>query len=240
MPPTLKRTRSFYGATDYQNLPKKSRKMFERRRKPNVVRFQTLNSSQFKAKAPFADKQKATLRYVEDFTLDPATGALAKQNFSANGLYDPNITGVGHQPYGFDTYMSIYNHYRVLRSRIAVTCAPVSNAAPTGNMIVSIGLKDDTTTESNMLTARETKDVNFQPLGSYEIKTVRQVWRPKDIFNGNHDSLSGTDSANPAEQTYFNVCASHMVSTQDGGAVFCMATIEYDVEFYELKDLGGS
>lgn len=240
MPSTLKRTRSFYGNADYQSLPKKSRKMYERRAKPNVVRFQSLGSARFKAKAPFAEKTKATLRYVEDFNLDPATGALAKQNFSANGCFDPNITGIGHQPYGFDTYMSIYNHYRVLRSRIAVTFAPVSNAAPTGNMVVSIGIKDDTTTESNMLTARETKDVNFLPLGSYEIKTVRQAWKATDVFNGNHDSMSGTDSANPTEQSYYNVCASHMVSTQDGGSVFCMAVIEYDVEFYELKDLGGS
>lgn len=53
---------------------------------------------------PLGKYFKSHNRYVEGFIdLNPgALGSNAPYTFSANGLYDPNITGSGHQPIGFD------------------------------------------------------------------------------------------------------------------------------------------
>jgi hypothetical protein len=64
--------------------------------------------------------RRVTLRYAEIFRITSTAGALGKFLFSANGLYDPNITGAGHQPYGFDQWMALYKTATVIKSRIDI------------------------------------------------------------------------------------------------------------------------
>lgn len=49
--------------------------------------------------------------------------------FRGNGPYDPDYTGVGVQPYGFDEMSALYNNYIVKGSKIKVTAAiqPIEN-----------------------------------------------------------------------------------------------------------------
>ena len=65
-------------------------------------------------------KQNVTLRYGERVSFSGIAGSSASYVFSANGLYDPNITGTGHQPRGFDQLMSLYDHYLVKTATIEV------------------------------------------------------------------------------------------------------------------------
>ncbi len=54
------------------------------------------------------------LRYCDRLEIDPgASSALGEHFFSCVGLFDPDITGTGHQPMGFDQYMALYDHYQV-------------------------------------------------------------------------------------------------------------------------------
>jgi len=46
--------------------------------------------------------------------------------------------------------------------------------------------------------------------------------------------------ANPTEQMYFDVFATMISSTTTGAARYFQATIVYEVELWELKDLGTS
>ncbi len=64
------------------------------------------------------------LAYADYFSINPTTGAPATYVFSCNGLYDPNITGTGHQPHGFDQLMQNYKNYQVLSSSIEVVLFP--------------------------------------------------------------------------------------------------------------------
>jgi hypothetical protein len=34
-------------------------------------------------------------------------------HFRTTAVYDPDYTGTGHQPYGFDQHSRLYNHYIV-------------------------------------------------------------------------------------------------------------------------------
>ena len=65
------------------------------------------------------EKFQSKLRYSTKFTLNPAASTNVVQHvFSANGLYDPDITGVGHQPRGFDQLMSLYAQYTVTKCQM--------------------------------------------------------------------------------------------------------------------------
>ena len=239
--PSLKRTRSFYGNDGYARLPKRARKMYERSRKTTSVRVPRAVTMSSRAKNPFPDKQVVTLRYCDAKTLDSTAGASAKANFSANSLHDPDRTGTGHQPYGYDQYAAIYNHYKVLRSKITCIGVTTSPGVTAGNLVLGIGLKDDTTTESDVSTLREAKGANFAVMSSYQKATVSNYWKKSLNFpNDGTYSTAAPIGSNPAEEMFFSVFSCHMDGSTEGGGCNIVITIEYVVEFFELKDLGQS
>lgn len=59
--------------------------------------------------------------YSTSFSFTTTGGTVTSYVFACNGLFDPDITGTGHQSMGFDQMMIFFNHYTVLRSKIRVT-----------------------------------------------------------------------------------------------------------------------
>lgn len=51
---------------------------------------------------------------------EATAGAGAYYTFSINNMYDPNFTGTGTQPIGYDQYSALYGRYRVLSARVEV------------------------------------------------------------------------------------------------------------------------
>lgn len=76
----------------------------------------------------FPDRVLVKLRYCDNFNLE---GALTPgfNRFRGNSCFDPDYTGVGHQPYAFDQWSAFYGIYRVYGSKIRVQATPVINAA---------------------------------------------------------------------------------------------------------------
>lgn len=60
------------------------------------------------------------LKYAETFSPAITAGVPYWYFFNLNSPFDPNRTGVGHQPYGFDTLATIYNRYRVYKVSYSV------------------------------------------------------------------------------------------------------------------------
>lgn len=80
------------------------------------------------------------LRYVEDhLSMDSATGALTTHVFSANSLYDPDFTGVGHQPFQYDQLCGAapapYYKYTVTGVKASVTVK--SDGDNPGNFVLT-------------------------------------------------------------------------------------------------------
>ena len=61
---------------------------------------------------PVAPRTIVRMKYAGQQLI--STGVVpAHYIFNLNSLYDPDRSGTGHQPYGFDTYTTLYNRYRV-------------------------------------------------------------------------------------------------------------------------------
>jgi len=67
-----------------------------------------------------ADRLRVKLRYVS-YLVGTTSVTAAYNIFNGNNLFDPDRTGVGHQPRGFDQYATQYRNYCVYASRIKIT-----------------------------------------------------------------------------------------------------------------------
>lgn len=204
--------------------------------------------SQLRTQTPlFPASVKRRLPYYESgFTLTGTSGVITQYVFSANGVYDPNITSTGHQPLGFDTMMLYYEQYTVVMSRITVQFA--GNGIQPCN--ISICLAPDTTAlalpdlvENGLITSSV---VDGRANGGNGTgNRIRQLNLACDVarYFGrsgrrtivNDPNLSGTVAANPTEQVYFVVNTWGFGAFTDNTSIACAATIEYDVIFWEPR-----
>jgi len=185
---------------------------------------------------PFPRTMRAVLRYSETVNLDATALTPAHYVFRAGSIFDPNYTGVGHQPYGHDTYQSIYNHYRVVKS-----VCKISNASNGANNIIGISLTDDVSVQLDYDTLREVKPTKFIPLaGGRNPMTLSMEYNSAQSFPGQGQATTALFGNNPAEEMYFDIWSQGNLTTNNPDAVAVAVCIEYYVEFSELKDLGGS
>jgi len=191
---------------------------------------------------PFPIRMVATLKYFETLTFTASLTSVNSINIACNSIYDPNLSGTGHQPYGHDTYAGIYNQYTVLNARIRVK--PVLNTSTTTALTYGVGIEDTvvTTTVPDTWAERPTyvhrKGV---ALSSVEGKELTLNWNRAKRFP--HEDLYRTVSApfgaNPSELEVFNVVLQNSTGATLG-TCYVMVEIDYTCEFYELKDLGSS
>lgn len=96
-----------YGKKSYR---KNYKKASSRRRKKTYRKRRTVNVN--RALQPFSQRYLCKLKYSGNFNHTPASPNIPYQ-FNLNSLYDPDATGTGHQPYGFDQLATMYGRYRV-------------------------------------------------------------------------------------------------------------------------------
>lgn len=189
---------------------------------------------------------RTTLRYFGNFiSLDPgAAGIAATQVFSANGLYDPDITGGGHQPVGFDQLMQLYDHYSVVGAKIR---AYFQNNDTLYSQFAAVSVRDRSTISTDTREIVENGYVTMyqmSKLGTGGDKATLATSVDIGKFLGRTNVLSdsqlkGTSSANPTEEVYFHVSA-FPVQQVNSDAVICNVVIDYDVIFHEKTVTGPS
>jgi len=186
------------------------------------------------------ERVRKKLRYgaaAIEFTA--ATSTLGRYVYSANGLFDPSITGGALQPAGFVQLMMSYNHYCVEYAKATII---FTNNTTTPTM-VGIQVCADTTggsDTSNALELGNTVWEDLTPSGQYgATKTlvnsipIRKFLGVQNLVDG--QEYQGTVIANPVEQVYFHaLCYGVKGGTAD---VFMQVKIEYDAWFLEPREL---
>lgn len=192
----------------------------------------------------FPQRMKMTHRYVTTVGLNSTSGAIGTYKFACNGLYDPDITGTGHQPMFFDQMAAIYNHYHVIGSKISVQIVPAEDNSITRPCHCAIVLNDDSTAYTNMDTIRERAKSQYRLLNPEQARgvTLSSKWSAKKTFGGSviaNDELGGDTTSNPLEETQYHI----HVQTADlltTTALYLNVTITYIAIWNEMKDVGGS
>ena len=198
----------------------------------------------------FPDKLTTTHRYVEMQQLATAANSQHRVTYKCNGLFDPTDAIGGHQPYGFDQFTPIYDHYAVTRSRIKVVFTQVypnevSAVGLNAPMSCAVYVDDDVTGSTNFSTLIESIDKkswkmigpNSGPL------TLYSSWSPARNFGSKpleNPRLQGTAGADPTELSHYHVVIQNHQTVAGNRFVDCCVEIEYDTTWFELKTLTGS
>lgn len=191
----------------------------------------------------FPTRLKRTLTYSDAYVILSTAGAVGVQQWRVNSLFDPDNTGTGHQPRGFDQLCSSagpYTRYRVTAIRIALEFIGDNS----GLMVVAAGFSDTSTIPA----------VAGGGLGSIACNAELPGWRSclvptyggapamlrfsadvADIENKPHfaiiseDNFSGAYSGNPTDNVWFTLQAqTYGAGTQ---SLDLVAHFEFDAEF---------
>jgi hypothetical protein len=194
---------------------------------------------------PFPIRMQAKLRYVESIALTSSLTSINQTCFACNSIYDPNLSGGGHQPYGHDTYASIYNQYTVLKAVMKIT--PQNTTTP--GITYGVGIEDTvvgsgTGTSNDYWAERPTYTVVAANLNGMKMgQSIQKTWTRAQRFP--HEDLYRTVSApfgsNPAEIEVFNIVVQAAGNNAIIlGTVYFLVEIEYTVEMYEPISLAAS
>lgn len=173
-------------------------------------------------------------------TLDLSTTGYDEYIFRANSLFDPDFTGTGYQPIGFDEWSAFYNRYRVKESRVRAVfstsgslpcCVGITfNHASSGAMTFSNNIGEPYTTW-NMVGATGSPPVNVERRVS-----VRDYFGIRSNYPLDEDYTASV-SGNPSRVLFAHVWAN---TTSSAGACTAFVELEFECEFYERVDLNMS
>jgi len=191
-------------------------------------------------------KHRSKLIYNDNRQLTFSAAAANAYVFSANGLFDPDITGTGHQPMGFDQLMALYEHYTTTNAKITVNFV---NESATENAYVGIAIFPSDTVETGYTKLVENgllkrgwvaaKDGNpkSQCVLSSACKISKINGRAGNIVGD--DLYRGDSASNPSEQTYFHIFG-YNVATVSSCTIRFDVILEYDATFTEPRKLAQS
>lgn len=225
-------------------MPKRyTRKRRTRRRKKKTQMFSR------RSMPGFPSNKVVKMRYVDTFELDPAAGTVAPWIFRANGIFDPDQTGIGHQPLGHDQWAQYYNHAVVIGSKINVKFI-YSDATQTDGQLCGCYLSDDTSFPTSASTLMEQglgkyRLMSMSVIGSPSVVSINNTFSAKKFFNitdikDNLDRLGSTFGANPADEASYIVWVGAIDAISNPGKTKILVTIDYIVSLSEPKALAQS
>jgi hypothetical protein len=199
---------------------------------------------------PFPVRMNRTLRYSQLVTLTAGASGLfgTEQIFRLSSLFDPDLTGTGHQPYGFDTLAAIYYRYKVNAVRVCIRFSD-----PSADGVICAGQFQapsvtQTVTGADVQTVMERSGVWTKNLNNTgEQVAVLDQYFPMHLlcgvtpmqFTANLEDYQALCTTNPARGPFLRLA----VAALDGSStptVRCECTFMFYTSFFERIGLSQS
>lgn len=188
---------------------------------------------------PFVTKR---LRYSTTFAGATTGGAITStQVFRANDLFDPDFTGTGHQPMGFDQLIQWYNHFCVVWAKITLIVKNTAASAPTVCLRID-GSSSALTVIDRIVEVGGCVTETLEVKGAYganksltiaaDICKLQGVNRAAITADA---TLRGDAATSPTEVTYFHITMWDTAGTT--GSMECDVIMEQIAVFMEPRDM---
>lgn len=170
------------------------------------------------------------------------TGSLTGQySFNMNSLFDPNRTGIGHQPYGYDTLATLYNRYRVVscgwRIQLAgdASSAFVLTSLPANEIVTSTSISEMRENPRCKYIQQNPGSAALTLHGKCSLPSL--MGRTKSQYMSD-DRYSANVGVSPAELAILNL---QTANTADGiVGTKLQVLLEFTVEWFDIKNLAQS
>ncbi len=186
------------------------------------------------------DRARTKLRYVDINSISLAGLNYGEKIYRLNSCFDPDYSGAGAQPLGFDQWAAFYTRYRVLAAHYKCEWA-----SPTSLAECSVGLIP------NLVNTIDNTDsyVYAEPYAQSTLFSTNGGWKP--VLEGeismsklfgltpsemSEENYTALTSASPVNMAYLHVRSSTLSGGLSGTAYFKLEII-YDVEFYGRVEL---
>lgn len=184
---------------------------------------------------------RSKLTYGEQVNMvnHPPQGVAEVYNFTANGLFDPNITGSGHQPRTFDQIMPFYDHYIVTGAKMVARFSHLEEHPIVVGIVQRDSASSGTLNVEDILEYPKRKFITLAAkdaggsVGTISSTMNVSKFLGRKVMGDPH--LKGTASANPTEQCYFQLFAWKPSGELWAGDIAVDITIEYSATFVEPK-----
>ncbi len=187
------------------------------------------------------EKTVAKLRYVDVVSINPGAAGLATHTWRANSIFDPDLTGTGHQPLMRDEYALLYGQYRVLSTKIKATLVTSSTAGNVIPCLYGVYRDVDTTLGYTLATSiiEDQRNKGGWKLGGpagmidHPLPSVRTSFNARSFLSKEGNSHATAIGSNPAagqDSAFFQLWAGS-VAGNDPGAIQFLVQMDFIVEF---------
>lgn len=185
----------------------------------------------------------AVLQYVDAGRVNPGVVTERDTVWHLNSVFDPYVTGAGHQPREFDTWATVYNKYRVMKTRYELWIRQRAShgviVVVVPNTVATALTSADYPAELPRAEVLGTTGSSQPPLhgrGSFMMNAILGQTDTQYRANENTAALVTTD---PGELLYLHL----FVAQLDAATVLDIEyelRLTYEVEFFERKVIGPS
>ena len=197
-----------------------------------------------KAPSGISDRTFVKLRYATIYE-STTTTAIGQHLFRGNSIFDPDQTGTGHQPLGYDQWTAFYDKYLVLGSQISVQ---VINESAGEQCYLGVLPKNEADAVANHDTLAEKPYVRMLYQGvegsGQAVRRTKLYMSTKKIFGLRRVGTDNTDytavnNTNPANVWFWHIYS----QSADGNTSVTQRIIvglKYYVVFFDRKGLSAS
>lgn len=217
------------------------------KKKARTLTLTTVSAPRRSPKLGFAPSVVVKLKYVDLKSYDAGQASSVFNTYRANSVFDPDLTGAGHQPHGFDQWSQFYGKWVVTHVKVTLRQLAVvtSNVIPSAIALVAHNETADMPLEhgytalaeqpnrSKILVVGTNSTDNGGKSVSYSMNLAK--WLGRKLGDEDYGSADGNPSAN------VNISAiATSIASNDPGSISVSAEIEYTVKFFDMKTLGSS
>lgn len=188
----------------------------------------------------FPNEMRVVLPYADNRRVNPGVAYGSDTVYNINSCFDPENTGGGHQPRGFDQWAGVYNKYRVNKLTIDYEIRQRGAHGIMGYIVVNndvgtLSTNNESAEYNNAINLGSTSS-NVRPLSGTKVfwphKILGKSWQ-QYISDEDCSALVTTD---PTELIFL-----HLLAQQIDETTACdyeiQITIFMDVTFYDRKNL---
>lgn len=220
------------------------RRRMGHRRSRRVARRGKASSIRLKGPTAFPDRVYIKLKYADMYTATITSGIQATQVMRGNSLFDPDRTGGGHQPYGYDQWAAMYGSYRVHASKITVRAMASGTFTTPGGYETWIDLypAHNYTTPPSISNAGELPYAQFRMFPIYNAAnkenwitsymSTAKIWGVDKAAARSEDDFSALTGQNPANEWDWILTAG-VVDQTTSSQMKVYIQVVYYAEFYD-------